>query len=672
MFDADVLQQTVALLSSYGGKRNVDPAFARYQRGINGAFKAFVTSSMGQPLAEQLAYIEQEMKKKDGIKATLETASSGKRTWTLVFALAAAAVERKNALPEDSPEREPINTLLSGLSNGWINGFGSLGFGIKLNHEAINALCQGLDRWIEQYDIHQLDPTITQETLLSSYAIMCYFEETMKTSRMAGFLPEDLKVMLPAVKEKIAAKFNALQETLTAEKSVESSHAVIGRNLVDDDNPLTRFKAQLAGAKRQQQVIQRKTSGFDEAQCERMQQLQQVLLTDDDSLQRFWQHINTKEKFTQLMDDLHIPDNKRAGWLEYFNYQHGSVGGKLKAAFWTGSWGMPTALGGVEAGTVSRQGLTACMHETLARLSSEVRDLTGEELSADKPEEFKPYARRAQERAERSIVLLEDMEVQLEALADLQQMDVASLTAHWEGLIEKSQPENHDVNGIRVIYQQVLEDIDKAKSILFAQEDRINRLAMIEETLTSLSAQGLDIKDLHSSFDAIVSEVYQKAMVDTGFVTSSKPSTSNVKINEMRGAIKSAAENMVSMKHSINELVSGMKEDKQQSVIQKANEFIAAREKSLGHLFLRIFSPSYRKMFNHLKTVVRNPEVNDQERFESITHVFGLTDESQRPQKMAKQFRNLKAAVEVAVEAKKIVVTDDEAPSAPSITIRAG
>ncbi|WP_035894599.1 hypothetical protein [Legionella oakridgensis] len=78
MFDAEIFQQTVTLLSSYCGVKKVDPAFGQYQQGIERALNEFIANSMEQPLAEQLTYIERELKKRDGIPAALEEASDGK------------------------------------------------------------------------------------------------------------------------------------------------------------------------------------------------------------------------------------------------------------------------------------------------------------------------------------------------------------------------------------------------------------------------------------------------------------------------------------------------------------------------------------------------------------------------------------------------------------------
>ncbi|AHE67385.1 hypothetical protein Loa_01838 [Legionella oakridgensis ATCC 33761 = DSM 21215] len=50
--------------------------------------------------------------------------------------------------------------------------------------------------------------------------------------------------------------------------------------------------------------------------------------------------------------------------------------------------------------------------------------------------------------------------------------------------------------------------------------------------------------------------------------------------------------------------------------------------------------------------------ISDEERFESITRIFGLSEEPQSPIPVVRQFKLLRTTIETAVQAKAIVVED--------------
>lgn len=610
-----LLDRTVIILSSYNGQTKTDPAFNLHKLGIKNALIGFIEQCKLLPLAQQLEHIAKEMKEKTGdMAAKIEHESSQKRTWTLVFTLAALALERKQNLPENHPEIVPIDKLLSGLSNGWVHGFGSIGLGLNLNVEAINNLIEGMKEWIQYFDINQ-GMQNKHEVLLALYAAACSLEEKLSSYRI---IPKKFKDEMATIKSLIANKFNDLKNKLEEENRNRISNAL--QVLGPDEDPLYRqFKEQIIRLKTQQEAMQQKRDSFPKDKLNRLQELQlllkkQEILSETEILSQFWEKYNTPEKFTEILNDLEIPVSERPGWQEYYNYQHGSFRQQFFSVFLTGSWGIPQQLGGIPSNTISVDSLSSKSGAVIQRLEVMRAEIKQQKLI---PDEENPSQ------------LFENIEQNLKVLSGFKKVSLELITEQFE----KSRGGQASTKAL----VQVNSDIDLLKKNLHAQKRLVESLQNIYAQINKIKHH-VDCSELEKTCEALLDKVVKT--ISYTEIPSDLPTSQ--KINTLSLSIDRAIDNVEGIQRSINILVYS----KQKTMIELVTGFINSKENTFGHKLLLIFSPAYKKMFKDLKEATTAKEVSSEESseksFNKIKEILGLSDEHAREKEIKNQFKTLK------------------------------
>ncbi|KTD72918.1 hypothetical protein [Legionella tucsonensis] len=629
-----LLDRTVIILSSYNGQTKKDPAFDLYKLGIKNAFIRFIEQCKLLPLTQQLEHITKEMKeKKGGIAAKMEHESSQKRTWTLVFTLATLALERKQNLPANHPEILPIDKLLSGLSNGWVHGFGSIGLGLKLNEEAINNLIEGMKDWIQNFDINQGMQT-QHEILLALYAVSCSLEEKLSSYRI---VPKRIKDEMTTIKTLVANKFNELKIKLenelsdsrvdlstqqaTRSEQVSSALQVL---LPKEVTLYQQFKEQLEFLQKQQEELHQKINNFPQEKFNRLLKLHQLLKEQpsaniEDKMSEFWKKYNTQEKFNQLMADLELTESEKSGWQEYFRYQHGSYAEQVMSILWTGNWGLPEFMGGIQSDMISLEVL-------LCKCESAQKPLKAIRAEQQKliPDEEKPSQ------------LIDSIEKNLKTLAGLKKIKIDSFDKQ---LLDSMKGETTiDTLG------KINGDIEELKENLVKQKMIIASLKNIHEKMELLKKH-VNCTDIEKTFGLLLDEVintlsYMKHPLPPDLPTAKK-------IAALNSSIGRALENVEGIELSINHIVNTSSNHKL-STIKLVNQFVSSKENTWGHKLLLIFSPSYKKMFNELKKVLT--EKTTETSLNNIKAVLGITNEPSNKKEIAKQFKGLQEKVKETLD----------------------
>ncbi|CAM3032670.1 Uncharacterised protein [Legionella steigerwaltii] len=615
MLTDTVLDQAVATLSSYGEKTKVDPDFDKYKRGIKNALIKFIIHCKEKlPPAKQLEYLAKEMEDKpDNMSAKIDEVSDKKRTWSLAFALAALAIERKNDLPKNHPEIVPIDTLLSGLSNGWVTGF-------KFNPKAVNNVLNGMKDWIQKYDINQGNQT-KHEILLTLYAAACAFEAKISS---AGLMARPYKSDVLTIKNLIANKFNELKIQLESE-----SRQVLQKLLPKEKVLHQQFKEQLMLLKNQQQELSTSQEKFA-----RIDKLQQVLnkqpseridkeKEEKEKMKLFWQEYNTPQKFDQLLADLGVTEQERPGWKEYFNYQHGSYIKQAKAAFWTWSWGPSESWGGIASNTI-------CVEALLDKCKTAKEPLQALHSRFEKQQLIPDGERPSQ--------LIDGIEKEFKKLAELKKIKMDSLKTQLIDVMEHK---------TKVSLNKINSDIEELKKDMEKQKEIIQSLRKIHEKIEKLKKH-VDCADLEKTFGLLADEVantisYIEEPIPSDYTTAEK-------ITVLDKSIARALDNVQGLQLSLNHMVTTCRKH-ESSVIQLVTEFVNSKEKTWGHTLLSFFSPSYKKMFDDLKSAIalnkRSPEAS----FSKLKAVLGLTYETSKKKEIKSQFKALKEhAIEVLNE----------------------
>ncbi|PWY54787.1 hypothetical protein DGG96_14895 [Legionella qingyii] len=622
-----ILDETIATLSSYNGKHKNDPLFDNYKEGIKKALVDFINQCKRLPLAQQLNYIAKEMKEKTGsMSAKIDKVSGGKRSWTLVFAITALAIERKQNLPKDHPEIAFIDMLLSGLSNGWVNAFNWVGItGLRLNQEAINKVIDGMKGWIQKYDINQGEQT-SHDILLALYTSLSSFEEKLTTLYLT---PKKYKDEMGAIKALLTDKFNELKNKLE-NKNRPSVQLVdpLEKLAPKEDISYQRFKDQLNHLKMQQAQILQNINTFPQEQFNRITQLQQLLneqpsVSSEDLMSQFWSQYDTQKKFNQLLIDLDIPENERSGWNEYFKYQHGSYQEQAISLLWTGRWGLPQFIGGIPSKTISLEILRSKNDTALKPLQIIQTQIERHKLI---PDEEKPY---------HLIISIED---ELNNLAELKKVKRDLLEEVVDVISHKTTNALAKINS----------DIEELINNLEKQKKMIQSLKSIHEKIERLKKH-VDCTSLEDSFRLFLDEASNKIR----HTVLPLPSDLSIakKIAALDFSIARAQENVQGLQLSINYMVKECKSQKS-SVIVLVSDFIHTKENTLGHAFLSFFSSSYKSMFKELKEALNEESIED--RLNKIKAILGISNELRQEKEIASQFQKLKEEAQEVLSKKGI------------------
>lgn len=628
MLTEAILQEAITTLSSFTGKTKKDPNFNQYKKGIEDQLIGFIIHCKKLPLSQQLEYIAKEMHdipgNKENMSAKIEDSSGKNRTWTLMFALAALAIERKHDLAPGHPEIAPIDKLLSGLSNGWVNKFASIRLGLKLNNDAINNLLEGMKGWIQKYDIKQ-DKESTHEVLLALYAAACALEQKLASSSM---VPERFPPLMLDIKNLIANKFNELKQQLNQESRHDKPPTPVSGALMPllpkNEVLYRQFKEQLVLLKIQQEQIQQKIHNFSQEKLDRLNELQLLVnaheINEKNKMSQFWKKYDTSEKFNQLMADLNVPQQERPSWQQYFNYQHGSYLQQAAATFWTGSWGPSTKWGGIASDTISLKVLISKSDAVIKPLQ-DISTLIKKQISTDD---------------KKSSRLIEEIEKELKNLADLKKVTLDSLGEHLHSIMEHKKSNT---------LEKINSDIEEFKRNLEKQKVMVKSLKEIHEKIETLKNL-VDCPEVEKAFALFLNEAintisYTKAPFPSDLPTAEK-------FIALDKSLTRAADNVQGLQLSLNHMVEAStdqaKSMQKESVIQLVTQFVESKENTWGHTLLSIFSSSYRTLFDALKSTLeeKSPEI----KFNKVKEVLGITDKPSQKKEIAGQFKKLKEKAE--------------------------
>ncbi|WP_454781164.1 hypothetical protein [Legionella sp. WA2022007384] len=610
-----ILDQTIATLSTYKGKTKIDPAFDKYKQGIKTSLVDFINQCKAIPLAQQLDHIAKEMKEKTGgMSAKIENNSGKKRSWTLIFTLAALAIERKQDLPKDHPEIASIDMLLSGFSNGWVNEFGSIGFGLTLNEEAINNILNGMKGWIQKYDINQGERT-KHDVLLALYASVFSLEEKLSSSPLA---PKKFKDEMGIIKVQLIDKFNELKNKLDIKKPPSIQVIDPLKELAPKEEILYRqFKEQLEHLKKKQEQIQQNIRTFPQAQFARITQLQQLLkdppsASSKDPMSEFWKQYDTQTKFNQLLNDLDVPENERPGWNEYFKYQHGSYREQAISILWTGSWGLPQFIGGVPSNMISLELLRSKSDAAIKPLQVIHAQIEAQKSIVD---------------SERPTQLIHSIEDELKNLAELKKTKMDVLEEELADVIG-----HKSTNALAKINS----DIEQLNKSLEKQKKMIQSLKNIQEKIELLKKL-VDCTDVEETFRLFLNEASNTISLTSQPLPPDLPAAK--KIATLEHSVARAQSNILGLQLSLNQMAKALNLQ-QSSAIELVSKFIHTKENTLGHTLLSFFSSSYKIMFNELKEALNEESLEI--RLNKMKEVLGISDEPQKEKEISTYFKKLK------------------------------
>ncbi|QMT60712.1 hypothetical protein [Legionella sp. PC997] len=614
MIDTALLDQTIATLTTYNGKTKIDPAFDNYKRGIEKAFIGFIHQCKTIPLAQQLDYITKEMKEKTGrMSAEIEKDSNQKRSWTLIFSLAALALERKRDLPQDHPEIAPIDKLLSGLSNGWVNGFGSIGFGITLNNEAIDDILNGLKSWILKYDTDRVELS-KHDNILALYSSISALEEKLLGSRLT---PSRFKEEMGFIKDHLISKFNELKNRLEVRKNTVPVLNPSKEILSEEDNLYTQFKQELNSLKIQQGQIQQNIDSFPQQHFNRVAKLHQFLENvplerNQELMSQFWKHYDTPEKFNQLLFDLEIPENEKAGWNEYFKYQYGSYREQVTAILWTGSWGIPQFMGGIPSHTISLELLYKKCDAVLQPLRIIHSKLEKQKLILEAPA---------------SSQLINNIEEELKNLAMLKPAKIDFLADEYVNVIKHRSTNT---------FAKINTDIEELSKELEKQRKMVQSFKSIHEKIQLLK-KNMDCSRLEGMFRLYLNAASIKLNQTSQPLPVDLPIA--LKIATLEHSIIRAQSNVLGLQLSLNQIALAFDHQKS-NVIELVSKFIHDKENTWGHILLSIFSSSYKTMFDELKDALN--EKTPDECLNKMIGALGITNEPKQEKELSTHFKELK------------------------------
>ncbi|MCW8443263.1 hypothetical protein OQJ05_04250 [Fluoribacter gormanii] len=615
MLSDAILDETIATLSSYNGKTKNDPSFDKYKQGIKKALVDFINQCKSLPLAQQLDHITKEMKEKAGsMSAKIDNESNKKRSWTLIFALAALAIERKQDLPKDHQENASIDMLLSGLSNGWVNEFGSIGFGLTLNEEATNNILNGMKSWLQKFDIMQGEQT-KHDTLLGLYTSISSLEEKFSSSYLT---PKKFKDEMGTIKAQLIDKFNELKCNLEIKNRASVQLIEPLKGLAPREDILYRqFKEQLDHLKKQQEQIQQNIRTFPQEQFKRIAQLQQLLKkqsseSENNQMEQFWKQYDTQERFNQLLSDLDIPENERTGWREYFKYQHGSYREQATSTLWTGGWGLPQFMGGIPSNTI-------CIDVLRRKSDTAIKPLlvihTRIEMQKMIPDKENPSQ------------LLNSIKEDLESIGGLKNINMDLLGEELVDVLE-----HKTTNALTKINSEI-EELNKR---LEQHKKIVQSLKSIHEKIEVLKKH-VDCSRVEDTFRLFLNEA-SNTINQTSQPFPVDLQTAKI-ITTLEHSVARAQSNVLGLQLSLNQMVKAFNHQKM-NIIELVTQFIHAKENTLGHLLLSFFSSSYNIMFNELKDALNEKSTEDC--LNKMKAALGITNAPHHNKEIASQFQKLK------------------------------
>lgn len=197
-FNDVFLNKYARQLQTYKGITKNDGAIPLYIQGITTSLSGFIDKQSKDLNGDTFKKTAEASSNGGELFIELEEKSGKKRTWTTVFAIGALAALRKEKIGQHSPEHEPLDKIIDGLNQGWVEGFGGLSLsGISINEEVINKLLGGIEEWVKNLEPNKPNPQAFSETVIAAVTLVNILETKLieNKSRVEGKIPNAFTVL---------------------------------------------------------------------------------------------------------------------------------------------------------------------------------------------------------------------------------------------------------------------------------------------------------------------------------------------------------------------------------------------------------------------------------------------------------------------------------------------
>ncbi|QLZ69568.1 hypothetical protein FOLKNPGA_02362 [Legionella sp. PC1000] len=535
MFSKETLDFTVQKL----GKIK-DNKLEKYVRSTH-VFNDFIELVKRQPPERQLKFIQDNFDEQ-----------VPKKINHFLFCVAAIIARRTKNLPDDHPEKQFIDLILSYLGDGIIKGFTTVGLP-KLG--LINKIQVNLEEWIKSLELQAAQNT-SHETLLVSYCTICFFESLVPDSFA------DKKKALANIKQEIAEKFNKLvQNHNHLLKTGGSSHNGALQQLTPELRAKEQFQTNLLAIKER------------EAKIQRMVHLKGILSgSSNNVMKEFWANYQTQEQFNQLMDDLEIEAEQKQDWQSFFDEKYADGFAKIKGGFFVV---MPKFLGGTSTNILPLKLIDDKADEALKKLGVNLK-------------EYKDPTK-----------LIAEITAEFNQLKELEKKDIQTIKEH--------QAQIKSAKGITVSTDKILDDIEEFRKHLIAQEKYVLQLQKIHTKILALDELGIKTDGLVVPFEIMLDHAVKT--VTHGDKKIDPLMSPQEKMDALLNGISDTQEKAQEIKKNIIEDVQKIEllidsKPKKDSLLHATELFIQKYEKNFLHKILCLFSKTYNEMFKSLSEAV--------------------------------------------------------------------
>lgn len=547
MFSKESVDSTEKKLLSFSPETE-NVKLDKFKKSIETTFNPFISDVKKEPLANQLKFIEENLKKQLPLKKRLR----------FLFFLAVTATVRGEKLTENHPEKVPINELLSHLSDGFINGF--TGFMNAPKFRLVMDVIKSFNEWFKAYKID--DPEMSHNVLLAFYCMACFFETQLDHPLIPKSAGKDLEEMKGQIKQQFTQLAQAYGDSL---KNSESSHSSALQQLTPEKQAYKQFQVNLASIKEH------------EAKVVRMMQLRQILLSSHPRnatpIERFWAHYQTQEQFNQLMDDLEIKPDQRKHWQAFFNAERGNFSQKISGGFSIILF--PNAIGGTPSDFFSLSMLTR--ENALALSKLKVNLITYKDPTK----------------------LVAEIQSEFNELKTVEKKDIQTLKAH-QSQIKSAKGIKEDIIDI------VLSDVNAFQRHLLAQEQYVLHLQKIHTKILELEALGIKADGLLGPFKVMLDHAVETVPHGDKQIDQKSPEE---KIDALLQGIRKTQTDAGELGEEIQKDVAKIRglihSDSNDALLNATDRFIQKHEKNFLHKILCFFSKTYKEMFESLQDAVK-------------------------------------------------------------------
>ncbi|HHT0594844.1 TPA: hypothetical protein ACTXXA_003006 [Legionella anisa] len=531
MFTKENVKAAIEKLFSFDKKKKFKGDIDKYA-----IFDGFFDEVKNQPLESQLKLIEESWSKKIPDKIS-----------RFLLLMAVIANARGNDLPENHPEKEPINALLTHLSDGFVNGVTRF----KIPRvELLNNIQKSFEDWLEVYNIHD-NPEMSQDALLAFYCTACFLH-----TKLSKYDQTEAMKLVDEMKKNIAHKFTQLvQAHGTSLKSSESSHSSALQKLAPEKQARKQFIDNLASIKKH------------EAKIERLIQWKDILEKNKNPMDVFWEHHSSPELFEQFMNDLGIESTQRKQWQSFYDAKHGTNFTKFVEF-----------VSGTSAKSFTPTMLIEKIGQTLEKLNVNLEEYEQHHIAPTK--------------------LIKEIEDEFIKLNEVEKIDIQTLKAHQSQI--KSSKGITESTLSNVLFQ----DIRKFQGHLSMQKEYVRHLEQIHIKILASQKLGIETDGLHEPLEIMLDHAVKTVAPGDKKIASLQSVEEKIgallqRIENTEKETLTIGQNIVDDVKKINELIDN--DANNPTILNSTKSFIHKYENNFFHKVLCFFSKTYKEMFESLK-----------------------------------------------------------------------